>query len=47
MDHNTSSISPNEEKVLKRLKQIDPNKIPPLEALSILDELKRILKEKD
>ncbi|PJZ44632.1 DNA mismatch repair protein MutS [Leptospira brenneri] len=47
MDNQTNNISANEEKVLKRLKQIDPNQIPPLEALSILDELKRILKEKD
>lgn len=47
MDNNTSNMSPNEEKVLKRLKQIDPNQIPPMEALSILDELKRILKEKN
>ncbi|MCZ8344433.1 MAG: DNA mismatch repair protein MutS [Leptospira sp.] len=36
--------SPNEEKVLSILKKVDPERTPPLEALSILDELTKLLK---
>ncbi|MDF3821791.1 DNA mismatch repair protein MutS [Leptospira sp. 96542] len=47
IDPNISSLSPIEEKVLKRLKTMDINKIPPIEALSILDELVRLSKESE
>ncbi|TGL22493.1 DNA mismatch repair protein MutS [Leptospira yanagawae] len=47
LEKETKGISANEEKVIKRILGLDPNKIPPLEALSILDELKRILKEEN
>ncbi|MGV3667951.1 MAG: DNA mismatch repair protein MutS, partial [Leptospira bouyouniensis] len=47
LEKEPKGLSVNEEKVLKRISGLDPNKIPPLEALSILDELKRILKEEN
>jgi len=47
MEKDPKGLSANEEKVLKRISGLDPNTIPPLEALSILDELKRILKEEN
>ncbi|EOQ88839.1 DNA mismatch repair protein MutS [Leptospira yanagawae serovar Saopaulo str. Sao Paulo = ATCC 700523] len=47
LEKETKGISANEEKVINRILGLDPNKIPPLEALSILDELKRILKEEN
>ncbi|PJZ37901.1 DNA mismatch repair protein MutS [Leptospira levettii] len=47
MEKEPKGLSANEEKVLKRISGLDPNTIPPLEALSILDELKRILKEEN
>jgi DNA mismatch repair protein MutS len=39
--------SPTEERILKKLKGIDINRIPPLEALQILEELNRWSKEKE
>ncbi len=41
------SKSVTEEKILKKLQNIDINKIPPLEALQILEELNRWSKEKE
>lgn len=38
------TLSPNEEKALAILKKLDPERTPPIEALSILDELTKLLK---
>lgn len=38
------TLSPNEEKALAILKKMDPERTPPIEALSILDELTKLLK---
>lgn len=38
------ALSPNEEKALAILKKLDPERTPPIEALSILDELTKLLK---
>ena len=43
---NLDFTSQEESKIEKRLKEINPLEITPLEALNILDELKKYLKEK-
>ncbi len=43
----SKSKSPTEIRILKKLKEIDINKIPPIEALQILEELNRWSKEKE
>jgi len=43
----SKSKSQSEERIIKRLKDLDVNKIPPIEALQILEELNRWSKEKE
>ncbi|TGN20714.1 DNA mismatch repair protein MutS [Leptospira idonii] len=43
----SSSLTQGEERILKKLKGLEINKIPPMEALQILEELNRWSKEKE